>query len=369
MKRDASVSKTFKKSPARAARCVQAAIPFLPLFIIALFLSSACFAQGVHHPFAVGANEGAVGNVGGLGGWILAKESGFYRLLTGAVRAAKQSSASALGLAGLSLAYGVFHAAGPGHGKAVIASYMLASERVLRRGLVIALAAALFQGFVAVAIVGVAVLVLGATAKHMTAAANVVEIAGYVGIIALGAMLAVAKGAALVSAWRAAPIASPEFASVAFRPAVAGGAQAPRFAAQDCGVAHIHGPDCSHFHAPDPKTLEAGFGWRTAVLTALAAGARPCSGAILVLVFAAAQGVFLAGVGAVVAMSLGAAATTGTLAATAVLAKKTATRFSTPDSWRALLIGRLFEFGAALAVLLFGLILLIAACSGGASAS
>jgi len=349
---------------ARSAKRAAAIVPWA-LLGVALLLSSACLAQGAHHPFAVGANEGAVGGVDGLSGWVLAKESGFYRLLTSAIRAAKESSASAWGLAGLSLGYGVFHAAGPGHGKAVIASYMLANERVLRRGLLISLAAALLQGSIAIAIVGVATLVLGATAKHMTAAAHVIETAGYAGIVALGAALVFTKGAALRAAWRAAP----EFASAGFRAAPAGGALSARFTANDCSAYHVHGPGCGHFHAPDPRTLDTGFAWKTALLTVLAAGSRPCSGAILVLVFAAAQGIFLAGVGAVIAMSLGTAATTGALASLAVFAKKSATKYSTASSWQALVAGRLFEVGAALAVLIFGLALLDAALTGVAGAA
>ncbi|WOJ91379.1 nickel/cobalt transporter [Methylocapsa polymorpha] len=363
-----SVDQSAVGRRAQSAKCAAAILPWA-LLGVALLLSSECLAQGAHHPFAVGANEGAVGRVDGLSGWILAKESGFYRLLTGAIRAAKESSASAWGLAGLSLAYGVFHAAGPGHGKAVIASYMLANERVLRRGLVISLAAALLQGAIAIAIVGVAALVLGATAKHMTAAAHVIETVGYAGIVALGAALVFTKGAALRAAWRAAPIAAPEFASAGFGAAPAGGGLSARFTADDCSADHVHGPGCGHFHAPDPRTLDTGFAWKTALLTVLAAGSRPCSGAILVLVFAAAQGIFLAGVGAVVAMSLGAAATTGALASLAVFAKKTATKYSTASSWQALVAGRLFEVGAALAVLIFGLALLVATLTGAAGAA
>jgi nickel/cobalt transporter (NicO) family protein len=83
----------------------------LALYFVAALPLSQCLAQGVHHPFAVGINEGAVG-AQGIGGWILGQEAGFYRLLSGAIRAAKQSGAAAWGLAGLSLAYGIFHAAG-----------------------------------------------------------------------------------------------------------------------------------------------------------------------------------------------------------------------------------------------------------------
>jgi nickel/cobalt transporter (NicO) family protein len=314
--------------------------------------------MAAHHPFAVGANEGAVGSAQGVTGWILAQEAGFYRLLSGAIRAAKQSGAAAWGLAGLSLAYGIFHAAGPGHGKMVIASYMLANERALRRGLAIAFGAALMQGSCAVVIIGIGALAFKATAKHMTVAANVVEIASYAGIVVLGGVLVYGKGAALLSAWRAAPAV-----------AVAACGPGHAFLADDCSRHHVHGPGCAHFHAPDPGTLGSGFSWKSALLTMMAAGSRPCSGAILVLVFALAQGIFLAGVCAVLAMSLGTAITTAALASTAVLAKNVAVKYSRAGFGPALIAGRLFEAGAALAVLGVGLVLLFAAFAGGNAAN
>jgi nickel/cobalt transporter (NicO) family protein len=342
----------------RVPQVFAAARPVLPLALLcmAVLASSQSLGQGVHHPFAVGANEGATGSAQGVSGWILAREAGFYRLLSGAIRAAKQSGAAAWGLAGLSLAYGIFHAAGPGHGKMVIASYMLANERALRRGLVIAFGAALLQGFSAVAIVGIGAIVFKATAKHMTAAANAVEIASYAGIVVLGGALVYVKGAALLSAWRT-------------MPAVAAGGTARAFLADDCAENHIHGPGCAHFHAPDPRTLGAGFSWKSALLTMMAAGSRPCSGAVLVLVFALAQAIFSTGVFAVLAMSLGTAITTAALASTAVLAKNAAVKYSKAGSGRALIAGRLFEAGAALAVFGLGLLLLFAAFTGGGAAN
>ena len=329
----------------------------LPLLVLAasVLLSLPSLAQGVHHPFAVGANEGAVSSARGISGWLLAKESGFYRLLSTAIRAAEESGAAVFGLAGLSLAYGIFHAAGPGHGKMVIASYMLANERALRRGIAIAFGAALLQGVSAVAIVGVSAVLFRASAKHMTTAAYAVELASYGGVVILGAALVYAKGAALLCAWRLAP---------AMAAAGAGGPNTS-FSADACSKHHGHGPECSHFHAPDPKTLGAGFSWKAALLTMAAAGLRPCSGAILVLVFALAQGVFATGVFAVAAMSLGTAATTSALASTAVLAKNAAVKYSKPGSRRALLAGRFFETTAAFAVLGLGLVLLSAAFFAG----
>lgn len=333
-----------------------AAVAFLAAVLL---LAAPALAQ--RNPFAVGANEGAAVVSNSLVAWILAQQSHFYRALTGAAREAKSGMAGFWLLAGLSFAYGVFHAAGPGHGKAVMASYMIANERALKRGLVLTFLAALLQGVVAVAIVGVAALVFNATSARMTQAAQAIEIASYGAVAGLGLYLVWTKGGALFRALRArAP--APVFAA-------AGGAPASgRFVCDSVEPGHVHSADCGHFHAPDPASLGDGFSWSAAVATVVAAGARPCSGAILVLVFTLAQGVFPAGVGAVAAMSLGTAVTTGALAAIAVLAKGLALRLAGGADGRGLLIARGAEFLAALVVLAVGLALLGGAWSAGAMA-
>jgi len=355
----------------------------LSLILIIVVAAEPALAQLVHHPFAVGASEGSVGHQNALGAWLLGMESRFYLQLTHAVRATKESTGGALTLIGLSFAYGIFHAAGPGHGKAVITSYMVSNEVALRRGLVIALLAAILQGLVATAIVGVAAFVFNATAQTMTAASQAIELTGYVGIVALGLLLVWRKARVFVGVLRqerssrrgvaAAP--EPSFATFAFAPAGPAmriatfepGFAAPRrgrFVADD-GASRVHGVDCDCGHMPDAAVLaDARFDWRAAGLAVLTAGARPCSGAILVLVFALAQGIFAAGIAATFAMSLGTALTTGALATFAVFAKDLAVRVSGAGSPRAALVGRAVELAAALAVLLFGLALLAAALGG-----
>lgn len=346
----------------RARRRLAAARPavLLALLLLAVLLPAQSLGQGFHHPFAVGANEGAIGSAQGIGGWILAKEAGFYRLLSAAIRAAKEGGMASWGLLGLSFAYGIFHAAGPGHGKAVIASYMFANERALRRGIAIAFGAAVLQGLSAIAVVGISAILVKATAQHMKAAVNAVEIASYAVITALGASLVYVKSAALLWAWRGAPAAATLGAA---------GKKTLMLAVDDCSADHVHGPGCGHFHAPDPRKLEAGFSWKSSLLTMIAAGLRPCSGAILVLVFALSQGIFPAGVYAVAAMSLGTAMTTAALASGAVLVKNLSIRYSKAGSRGVILAGRLFEVMAAFTVLGLGLALLVAAFAGGAGVS
>jgi nickel/cobalt exporter len=313
----------------------------LSLAALAALSSEAAAQFARSNPFSIGVNEGAVGEVGRVGLWLLQEQARFYQALRQAVDAAQTSPSAALTLAAVAFAYGVFHAAGPGHGKAVIASYMLANEQALRRGVILSIFAALLQAFVAIAIVGIAALVLGATAQKMTAATHAVEIASYFCIAALGLWLVWRKGAGLVATLRAPslPVAS-------------------RFSCDDGTETGLHGPDCPHCVAPDPRLLGEGFSWRQGVATVVTAGLRPCSGALLVLVFAAAQRAFLIGVWAVFAMAAGTALTTAALAASAVLLKGAATKMLGAGRRRAEIFGRLIELAAALVVLGLGASLL-----------
>ena len=88
-------------------------------------------------------------------------------------------------------------------------------------------------------------------------------------------------------------------------------------------------------------------------------GLRPCSGAILVLVFALAQGLFWAGIAATFVMGLGTAITVAIIAVIAVSAKDLARRLSAGREGGGALVMRGVEFAAAGLVLLFGLGLLL----------
>jgi nickel/cobalt exporter len=245
---------------------------------------------------------------------------------------------------------------------------MMANDSALKRGIALALLAALLQGAVAVAIVGVTAILLDATAQRMNEVADLLASASYLGVAAIGAWLVWKKGFALARALRAflerrsALAGGVLFAGAPWRSATAlagpGG-----FRAGDPG-AGLEEDGCGHAHAPDPRLLGGPFSWRAALSAVAAAGARPCSGSLLILVFALAQGLFLVGVAAVAAVSLGAAITTGALAALAVFAKGVAVRFARGEDSRMALVARVFEFAAAAAVLAFGLALFFAARGG-----
>lgn len=277
-------------------------------------------------PFGMGLREAAPAATG-LGGWILALQSSFSRSLQAAVAAIKADGAWAPMLL-LGFAYGVFHAAGPGHGKAVIAGYLLAGERALGRGFSLSLAAALLQALVAIAIVGFGTLLLGATAASMSRAGTAIETTSFALVALLG----------LTMTWRKAG----RLATI-----VDGASTDPSCA-----------PGCGHVHLNDAAALDRLEGWPARIGVVLAAGSRPCAGAILILVFSASQGMLMAGIAATLAMALGTALTTGLLASLAVFAKALALRLASGRArMGALLVGSL-EVLAGAFVLVLGLAML-----------
>lgn len=315
---------------------------------------------------------------GGLIGWLLAKQSEFYRQMSATIRAAKSDGSAVWTLLFISFAYGIFHAAGPGHGKAVIASYLVANRETARRGIALSFASALMQSLVAILIVGISAWVLNATAKTMCKAEGVIEIASYALIAAFGLRLVWVKGGAFI---RALQLAQPV-------PAIAGvphnqdhghhhhhdahdhdghdhhrhdHGHAPaqhHHAHHHHGNDHVHDEHCGHSHGPTPSELAGPGGWRRGFAAILTVGIRPCSGAILVLVFALAQGLFWAGIAATFLMGLGTAITVAAIAVVAVSAKDIAARLSAGRDGGGALFIRGIEFAAAGFVLLFGVGLL-----------
>ena len=337
---------------------------------------------------------------GGVLGWIFAKQAEFYRALSGAIRAAKADGSAAWTLFGISFLYGVFHAAGPGHGKAVISSYLVANEETWRRGVVLSFASALLQALVAVAIVGIAAVLLNATAATMKRAVDVIEIVSYALIILIGLRLLWVKGRGFITALRT--LHRPAAVGAAVTPAhhhhdhahdhpehAGGGREHDHHGHHhdhDHGHAHDHhdhsdhdhahhdhahhdhahhdhshhdhGSAWGHAHAPEPEELAGPGGWQRGLSAIVAVGLRPCSGAILVLVFALAQGLFWAGVVSTFIMGLGTAITVAAIATIAVGAKAWAGHLAGARSGYGMLAMRGIEVGAAVVIVGFGALLL-----------
>ena len=189
----------------------------------------------------------------------------------------------------------------------------------------------MLQALVAILLVSVAALLLKATAAAMTQVATRVELASFAAVAALGAVMTWRKAGAALGTLALAgnPLAGPQAA------------------------------DCDHVHLPGPEAIDRLTRWRDWGGVVLAAGIRPCAGAIVVLVFALSQGLFSAGIAATFAMALGTALTTGLAAALAVFAKSLALRLAGGRGAGGALAMAGLELLAAAFVLVLGLSLLL----------
>lgn len=283
--------------------------------------------------------DGALASTSGVFGWIAAKQAAFYQKMSATLSQAK-TDGSAFGLLVLlGFLYGMLHAAGPGHGKAVISSYLIATGETFRRGALMSFVSAMLQALVAVIVVGVFALILGAANRAMGIAAYWLEALSYAAIAVLGASI-------IWRTWR----------------------RRARKHHHDHSHDHGHhhhehghtcGAHCNHSHAPEPAQLEGRFDLRQAMAAIVAVGVRPCTGAIIVLVFALTQGLFWAGVAATFAMALGTAITVTAIAALAVWAKQVAVRLAGRSSASGGMVLTAIEVLAGLVVMGFGLLLLI----------
>ncbi|MDI6834250.1 MAG: nickel/cobalt transporter [Rhizobiaceae bacterium] len=331
--------------------------------LLVFFTASAALAGS---PLGIGTAEPSFPTTGLFGGflaWVNEHQQTFYRALTESLKAMREDPSRLATLVGLSFAYGVFHAAGPGHGKAVISSYMIANETELKRGVGISFVSSALQALVAIAVVGVAYLVLRGTGITLTNATDAMELASYGLIIAFGLWLLVRKLRSIF-AMRAA--SAPLFAGAASAPG-AHTTTGLRFEA--ISVEHSHSdlapgavcPDCGMNHIADPQLLSAKeFRLREAWSAIVAVGLRPCSGALLVMTFSILNGLYLGGVLSVFAMALGTAITVSLLATLAVSAKTVAVRLSGPGSPAARKVASAIEIGGALLVIVMGVVLLAA---------
>jgi nickel/cobalt exporter len=302
--------------------------------LVALWLGPVS-APAPRSPFGMGLREAAPS--GNLGAWILSIQSGFYASLQASVRAMKESGAALGSLLVVGFAYGVFHAAGPGHGKSVISAYLVADEKALRKGLALSFAAALVQALVAILIVGTVNLVLRATASTMNKLATNVELISFIAVALLGLAITWRKSGKMLG--------------------VLALARNPLAPAQE--------DSCDHVHMPPPEEISRLTHWRDMAGVALAAGIRPCAGALIVLVFSLAQGLFAAGIAATFAMALGTALTTSAIAAVAVFAKTLALRLAGGRGAMGALAVAGLELLAAAFVLVLGANLLIGLWSQG----
>ncbi len=219
---------------------------------------------------------------------------------------------------GLALAflYGAVHAVGPGHGKMVVASYFVGREARIGRGLLMGAQIAVTHVVSAVVFVSLVDLSFRQFLGGSPAESTAIRLASYGLIIAIGLYMLYR------AVWNA------------------------RTGSFDCGHDHGHGEKHSHGDS---------HGGRQQGVLAVVAGLVPCTGAILVMLFALANDILGFGILLVVAISAGMALTMSTIGALAVVFRRIVVNVASGDtSTRQFVIGSILEHLGALLILAVG---------------
>ena len=307
------------------------------------------------------------GAFSGIFGWVLRTQQSLQRDLATGVKSLKgeHAMAGAFMLAALSFIYGVVHAVGPGHGKTIISSYVVANEETVRRGVIISFIAAGLQALTAIALVGILAFALNASGMQINAWSNQLEMVSYALIALVGAWLLTTQLIAIFRRWRELRAAE----------AQAGHDHQHRYSEHDHyhhghdhnypdahdhqhGHSHAEGEACHHI--VDARELAGPFSWRKILAVVFSVGIRPCTGAILVLVFALTQGMFWAGVAATFAMAIGTAITVAALATLALGSRELALRLGGRSGAFAEAVWTICSLGGSALILLFGATLFVA---------
>ncbi|QRV22489.1 nickel/cobalt transporter [Marinomonas foliarum] len=278
--------------------------------------------------------------------WILAQQATFHRELVTLVRSISKGGSPVLlwGLISTSFFYGVFHAAGPGHGKAVISAYMLASKAPLRRGVSLAFLCAGVQAVMAVLVIVVLSQVFSLAGKAMQIS-RFFEVASFaaVGLIGVWILVRLLRGQSGCGHDH-----SQDHLEEHHNHSHEGHThEGHSHGSHGHSHSHSHDHTCCAHHEDEAKTAR-----RSIWAMVAAVGIRPCTGAILVLLFSLSTGIFVWGLVATFAMALGTAITVASLAGVSVFVRDTGFALSSEHRvWRQR-VSRAFGFIAAFALII-----------------
>ncbi|MGV6804017.1 MAG: nickel/cobalt transporter [Ruegeria sp.] len=261
------------------------------------------------------------GGFDSLAAWAAGEQREFQNQIARSLRAARAEQPEAVAtLLTVCFAYGFFHAVGPGHGKVLIGGYGLGRNVAFLRLSAISVLSSLGQAVTAVVLVYAGVLVFQMSRQSLVGATEqIMAPISYGAIAAIGLWLIVR---ALRSFWRRSRTETVRHDH-----------------GHDHGHDHHHHDgetcaDCGHRHGPTAEEVAQVGSLREALVLIAGIAARPCTGALFVLILTWQMGIAMVGIAGAFAMALGTATVTTLVGWTSfglrggLLASASATRFA-----------------------------------------
>ena len=233
--------------------------------------------------------------------WVWAKQQEYLLQLSQELGSLRGQHSVGWALVLMSFLYGVLHAAGPGHGKVVLTTYLLTHRSRLNRGIAMGAAAAFLQGVTALLMIYAPIGLAGWLPMETDTATLWATRVSFAMLAIVGLYLLVRAARALSGSVRQLRRETGEVRR------------------DHADHVHVESGGCRHL--PSAAEMDTAGSRHAAAGVVLAIGLRPCSGAVFVLILAAVMGLIWHGALSVFAMSTGTAITVVILAVIATKAR------------------------------------------------
>ena len=297
--------------------------------------------------------------------WVWTKQQEYLLQLSQELGSLRGQHSVGWALVLMSFLYGVLHAAGPGHGKVVLTTYLLTHRSRLNRGIAMGTAAAFLQGMTALLMIYAPIGLAGWLPVETDTATLWATRVSFTMLAIVGIYLLVRASRALYESIRQFRRETGEVGHDHVGHDHAGHDHAGHDHAGHDHAGHDHvghdhaghghgdGAGCGCRHMPSAAEIDTAGSRHAAAGVVLAIGMRPCSGALFVLIIAAMMGLIWHGTLSVIAMSTGTAITVVILAIVATKARDLARKVVAHRSplW-ALLAAGLGALGGAILLLM-----------------
>ncbi|MGI9876085.1 nickel/cobalt transporter [Vibrio chagasii] len=250
-------------------------------------------------------------------------------------------------LIGFSFIYGMLHSLGPGHGKVIVSTYLATHPTKAKASLVLTIVSAFLQALVAILLVSILLWGFSASMRMVNDKANMFVSLSFALVAVVGALI---SWKALRNIYRSirkpklkvkaiTTLAADTSSSISVQSAMALRSTAPAGSimlnpsnalqpAEHAHADHSHTDcGCGHQHVADADAINKASTLREYAGIIVTIGVRPCTGAIMVLLFANMVGLYWMGVVSAFAMAIGTAFTTSTIAIMTLTGKNLVKRY------------------------------------------
>lgn len=244
---------------------------------------------------------------------------------------------SAIYLLILSVVYGALHSLGPGHGKLIVTTFLATHPSKVKHSLILTIVSALMQAIVAILLVSILVFLFNNSMRDVNGKA--VQLISFSFLV-----MAILGGFIVLRALKKL------FTSIKHK----------EHSHEHDHHEHEHNHDgscCGHKHFASAEEINNATTWQAYAGIIISIGIRPCTGAIMALLFANVIGIYWLGVVSAFMMAIGTAITTSTIALLTISGKKIINGYLNHNEHKSSTNNTLLQLFGGLILLLLGLLL------------